>query len=181
MTIAAVSWGTAAIAGDEESGFLELTLAHGVTRTQVVLERLLAIVVRLIWLALLAAALVLALSPGAKLDLDPAHVIAVSAAWIGLALVTAGCALMVGALTGRRVFATSAGAGIAVVGYALNAVANQSSDLDWLHRYSPYAWAFHGSPLVGGADWPGLGLLYGLSLLFIVVAIAAMRRRDVAS
>ncbi|HET8986277.1 MAG TPA: ABC transporter permease subunit, partial [Trueperaceae bacterium] len=41
--IAAVGWGAGAIAGDEESGALELTLAHAVTRTQVVLERALAI------------------------------------------------------------------------------------------------------------------------------------------
>ena len=32
VTIAAVGWGTGAIANDEENGQLELTLAHGVTR-----------------------------------------------------------------------------------------------------------------------------------------------------
>ena len=34
VTIAAVGWGTGAIANDEEIGQLELTLAHGVTRGQ---------------------------------------------------------------------------------------------------------------------------------------------------
>jgi len=180
ITIAAVSWGTAAIAGDEENGSLELTLAHGVTRTQVVLERLLAIVVRLLWLTVLAAAIVLALNSSAKLELDAVNVLAISAAWFGLALVTATFGLAVGALTGRRIFATSAAAGIAVVGYVLNAVSNQSDDLDWLHRFSPYAWAFHESPLVNGADRAGLALLYGLSLLFAAVAVVALRRRDIA-
>lgn len=38
IIIAAISWGSAAIAGNEESGQLELTLAHAVGRVQYALE-----------------------------------------------------------------------------------------------------------------------------------------------
>jgi len=59
-TIAAVAWSSAAIAGDEELGSLELTLAHGVTRTQVVLERSAAIITKLVWLNVLSVLVIFA-------------------------------------------------------------------------------------------------------------------------
>ena len=180
ISIASVSWGTAAIAGDEETGTLELTLAHGVTRVQLVLERALAILVRLAWLVIVSAALVLGLNGPAELDLESANVLAMSAAWLGLGLIAASAALAVGALSGRRSYALVAGAGVAVLGYVLNAVANQSEDVEFLHDFSPYAWAFGADPLAQGADWGGLGLLYGFTALFAAVAVAAFARRDVS-
>ncbi len=180
IVVASTSWGTAAIAGDEENGTLELTLAHAVSRQQLVLERTLAVVVRLLWLALVSALLVLALNKSSQLDLRTANVVAVAAAYLGLGLLSATIGIALGALTGRRVYATAGAAGVAILGYVLNAIGNQSKDLDYLRDYSPYGWAYHHTPLTSGADWGGLALLYGFSLLFVVVAVAALRRRDIA-
>jgi len=180
LTIAATSWGTSAIAGDEETGTLELTLAHGVSRHQVVLERAAAIIMRLVWLGLVACGLIIALDDVAELDLEPANVLAGGAALVGLTLLSATLALALGAITGRRVFATAAGAGIAVLGYALNAIANQSKDTAWLHGASPYHWAYGSTPLADGVDWASLGLLFGISAALIGVAVLALSKRDIA-
>jgi ABC-2 type transport system permease protein len=179
LTIAATSWGSAAIAGAEESGKLELALAHAVGRTQYALESALAILVRLLWLGGVAALLVIGLNEPSELDLEPAHVVAAVGALVGITMLSAAFALAVGALTGRRSFATAAGAGLAVLGYVLNAVANQSEDLDALRAVSPYDWAYGATPLADGADWLGLGLLWGFSAVFVVVAALALRRRDI--
>jgi ABC-2 type transport system permease protein len=179
LTIAGTSWGSAAIAGAEESGKLELALAHAVGRTQYALESALAILVRLLWLGGVAALLTLGLNGPSELDLEPAHVIAVVGALLGITLLSATFALAIGALTGRGSFATAAGAGLAVLGYVLNAVANQSDDLDALRVVSPYDWAYGATPLADGADWLGLGLLWGLSAVFVAVATLALRRRDI--
>lgn len=181
LTIAATSWGTAAVAADEETGSLELTLAHDVSRTQVILERSAALIIRLAWLGALSAILVIAMNGPAELDIEPAHAFAGAAAIVGLTLLSGMAAVAVGALTGRRLYATAAGAGIAVVGYALNAVANQSEDLDWLHNWSPYNWAYGNSPLADGADWGGLTLLYGVSAALVLIAVVALDRRDLKS
>ncbi|MEQ1734956.1 MAG: ABC transporter permease subunit [Rhodoglobus sp.] len=180
LVIAATSWSTAAIAGDEETGSLELTLAHGVTRTQVVLERTAALVTRLAWLVLITIGLVLALNDSAGLGLEMGNLMAEAAAFLGLALVSATVGLAVGAATGRRAYASAGAAGIAVLGYTLNAVGNQSSDLEWVHSVSPYAWAYGNLPLTNGVDWTGLGLLYGASAVLVVVAVVALNRRDIA-
>lgn len=180
IVIAATSWSTAAIAGDEENGTLELTLAHAVSRQQLVLERTLAVALRLVWLALVSALLVLALNSSARLGVTTGDVIAVSAAYLGLGLVSATLGLAVGALTGRRLYATAAAAGVAVLGYVLNAIGNQGPGLDALRDFSPYGWAFHHTPLASGADWGGLALLYGFSTVFVIIAVVALRRRDIA-
>ncbi|MBG6056160.1 ABC-2 type transport system permease protein [Salinibacterium sp. CAN_S4] len=179
LTIAGTSWGSSAIGGAEESGRLELDLAHGVGRVQYSLESALSIVVRMLWLGGFAAALVIVLNVPSALELDPLNVVAASIALIGLALVSATVALAVGAITGRRVLATVAGAGVAVVGYALNAVALQSSDVQAVSSASPYAWAFQNDPLTGGMDGPGVALLAGVSLVAVAVATVALRRRDI--
>lgn len=181
LTIAATAWGTAAVAGDEETGSLELTLAHDVSRAQLVLERSAALVVRIAWLGLLSAILIIAMNDVAELDIEPAHTFAGAAAIVGLTLLSGTAAVAVGALTGRRIYATGAGAAIAVLGYALNAVANQSEDLDGLHAWSPYHWAYGNSPLANGADWGALGLLYGVSALLTLIAVVALSRRDLKS
>lgn len=179
LTIAATSWGSAAIAGAEESGRLELTLAHGVSRVQYALESALAIVVRLLWLGAFATVIVIALDEPSELGIEPANVVAASAALIGLTLLSAAFALAVGALTGRRTFATAAGAAVAVLGYVFNAIANQVEDAEALRTVSPYAWAYQNTPLVDGADWGGLGLLWGLAALLVAVSALALRRRDI--
>lgn len=84
------------------------------------------------------------------------------------------------AAPGRRTYAAAGAAGIAILGYTLNAVGNQSSDLEWLHGVSPYAWAYANLPLTNGVDWTGLVLLYGASAVLMVVAVVALNRRDIA-
>ena len=179
LTIAGVSWGSTAIAGAEESGKLELTLAHGVSRGQYAVESALAAVVRLVALAVYTGLLIALLNHPSGLALEPGHLIAAEAALVGLTLLTTGAALAAGALTGRRLVATGAGATVAVLGYALNAVGNQSPDLAWLRGISPFDWAYGAAPLRDGVDWGGLGLLYGFSVLVIAAAVVGLRRRDV--
>jgi ABC-2 type transport system permease protein len=179
LTIAATSWGAAAIAGAEESGRLEMALAHAVGRGRYALETALSILVRLVWLGAIAAIFVLVVNEPAELGLDPANVVAVTAALVGLAMLSAAFALAFGALTGRRIFAIAAGAGVAVVGYVFNAIANQVSDAEGLRAASPYSWAYHETPLTSGADWVGLALLWGIATLLVIAAVVALRRRDI--
>lgn len=179
VTIAAVAWGSSIIAGDEERGTLELVLAHGVGRTQLVLERFAAIALKLIALAVLLGLMVLALNEPAMLELSLDGIVAGSVALLGLGLLTAAVGTMMGAIVGRRTIAVGAAAGVAVLGYALNALGNQNPDLEWMHALSPYFWAYGAEPLANGFD-PLMGLLCGVSAVALIVAVIAFRRRDVA-
>jgi len=178
LTIAATGWGSSAIAGDEERGTLELTLAHGVSRTQVVLERAAAITVKLVALVAWITLVVLVLNGPSELDLEPGNVLAAGVALLGLTLLIAMVGVAAGSIVGRRVIATTAAAGLAVAAYGANAIGNQSADLEWLHALSPYHWAFGASPLADGLSAP-VGLLYAAAALALIAAVVAFRRRDV--
>ncbi|MFJ4998723.1 ABC transporter permease subunit [Microbacterium sp. NPDC088619] len=178
LTIAAVIWGSAAIAGAEESGRAELDLAHGIGRGQYALESALAVLVRLLWLGTFAGIVVWGLNDPSELGLEGWRIVGASAALTGLAFLTASAALLAGAATGRRIWATGVGAGIAVVGYILQALAKQSKDLDWLNALSPYAWVYRQSPLAEGVDPGGLALTWGLAIAFVVGSALALRARD---
>ncbi|WP_219109114.1 ABC transporter permease subunit [Actinomyces sp. 594] len=177
--IAATAWGAHLIAGAEESGRLELTLAHAVGRVQYAAQTAAALVLRVLGLSLVTVAVLLALNPVAELGLSTANVLAATASWAGLAVLCGTSALAVGALTGRSAWSLGAGATVAALGYALNAVSGMSTGLDWLAHLSPYYWAFGERPLSNGFDWGGLALLWGLSALLAAVACMALSRRDI--
>ncbi|WP_026482259.1 ABC transporter permease subunit [Agromyces subbeticus] len=177
LTIAGVGWGTGAIANDEENGQLELTIAHGVSRGQVLAERSAAVLVKLAWLGLVAVVLVAVLNGPSELDIQFGALVATAAALVGLTALSASASIMVGAVSGRRSWALGAGAGVAVLGYVSNAIGNQTDDLAWLHDWSPYSWAFAGDPLTNGWDWQMWMLLAGVAL-FLVVGWLVFRRRD---
>jgi len=179
VTIAAVAWGASMIAGDDERGTLELVLAHGVSRTQIVLERFAAIVVKLVALTVVLGAMVFALNGPSALDLTLDGIAAGSVALLGLGLLTAAVGTLAGAIVGRRSIAVGAAAGVAVLGYALNALGNQNPDLGWMHALSPYYWAFGAEPLATGFS-PLMGVLFAVAAVALAVAVLAFRRRDVA-
>ncbi|MEV4666192.1 ABC transporter permease subunit [Microbacterium sp. LWO12-1.2] len=179
LTIAATSWGAAAIAGAEESGRLEIDLAHGVGRIGYALESAAAILVRLLWLGLFAGAVVAMLNGPAQLGIEPIRIVDATVVFVGLTALAGSSALFVGALSGRRSWGVAAGAGIAVAGYAFNAIANQVESAAWLRTISPYSWAFHQPPLVEGLDPTGAVSLWALSLLLIAGSAWGLRRRDV--
>jgi len=179
LGIAAIGWGASALGGDEESGRLELTLAHGVTRVQVAVSRFTAMAIRILVLSGLTCALVLFWNEPATLDLEVGNVIGMGLLFAGLILLIGSVALLAGALTGRRVWGIGGGAFVAVVGYVFNAIGNQSSSLDWLHTFSPYYWVFGHSPLATGADPVTVIAFYGLSLLLAVATALALRQRDI--
>lgn len=179
LIAAATVWSASVSAGPEESGELELTISHGVSRTRVLLERTLAALARLLVLALVALATLAAWNLWGSLDIAWAQLPAGVAAWLGLGVLSAAAGIAAGAIVGRRMFAIGASVGIAVLGYMLNMVGLQSPDTEGLLTVSPYAWAFHHTPLSDGWDGTGLALLYGISAALILVAVLVFSRRDI--
>lgn len=178
--IAGTAWGAQFIAGTEETGRLELTLAHAIGRVQYVVESTATLVVRMLVLSAVTILLVLAMNGPAELTLSAGNVVAATAAWAALATVSGTAALAVGAVTGRRTWSVGAGAAVAVLGYGLDAVGSANPDLDWISTLSPYHWAFGQAPLANGADWGGLALLLGGSALLVAVSCTALARRDIS-
>lgn len=179
MVIATTAWGAAFIAGTEETGRLELTLAHAVGRVQYAVESIAALLAKILVLALVVYVMIWALNEPSELNLSAVNLLAGTIAWASLGLLSGTAALAIGALSGRRMWAIAAGAGIAVISYVFDAVGNTNKDLQWLYNLSPYHWAYGNSPLAEGFDWPGFALMWALCAIFIGLTIAGLARRDI--
>lgn len=179
ITVAAVAVGSRAIAGDEEAGSLELTLAHGVTRQQVLRQRAASLVVQVGWLAAVVALAILAVTGPVALGIDAGQAFAGALALAALALVFGGAALAAGAMTGRRVVALVAGVGVAVLSYLANTIGAMVDGFGWLQAVSPVHWAYADRPLANGVDWAGIGLLVLVAALLVVVGSWRLGRRDI--
>lgn len=179
VVIAGVGWGSRAIAGDEEQGMLELTLAHGVSRTRVYAERGLAIVVRLAALGVVLWAILLGSSEPFALELDAGHTLAGVTSFTLLGIAIAVVSLAVGAATGGRTAALTAGAGLAVASYVANVIGRQSAEWSALSDISPFGWAFAEFPIMNGWDIAGIARLAGLTAVAFGAGLLLLTRRDV--
>lgn len=177
VIIFAITQGARSIGGDEESGALELTLAHATNRRSVGMARVGAITFMIVLAAAALGAGVTIMNSAQQLGLSLGNVWSTTLALLLLVLLHGYVAFTVGAATGRRGLAIGVASGTAVLGYLVNNLGSYIAD--WVPRLSPFYWAYHGEPLTNGVQWPLLALLAGVSVLVIFVGLVAFDRRDI--
>lgn len=161
-------------AADDAEGRLEMILSAPVPRARVVVERVAAV--------LLAAAVVVAVSSlavyltasSAGISLPRDRFVFASAAVLPVAYAFSGIGH---ALVGwrPRVAVVVLGA-VAVIGYFTQQFAPLFQWPDWVNNLSLYA--LYGTPM-SKDDWSGMATLIAIGTVGTVVALVAMRRRDV--
>jgi ABC-2 type transport system permease protein len=179
FAIAAISWGAQAGGGHEESGRLELDLAHPISRTQFVAEAIVGIGMRVIALSFVAWATIALLNAPSQLDIDLNNLTWAAVSLAALTFAIGTLSLAGGILTGRKSGGIRLGAAVTVLSYVLNAVSSLVADAKWLADLSPYAWAFRAEPLTTGADGLGMALLGGLAVVGIAASFIGLARRDI--
>ncbi|MQA78444.1 MAG: ABC transporter permease subunit [Streptosporangiales bacterium] len=181
VLVFAAGLGARTVAADEETGTLDLVLAHPVGRVALALERLAAALVGMlvfcagVWLALVAT------NGPAELDLGAGDhaAMAVHLAMLGMTFTALGFA--VGAVTGRRAPAVGAVAVVGVVAYACNTVVPMIEGMGWVRRASAFYYYAESSPLRGGVDLGHLGVLLAATLVLVGAGTVVFDRRDIAT
>lgn len=181
VLVSAVGAGARAVAGDEESGTLDLVLAHPIPRRRLALERFGAIATTQAVASLGLLVVILLLSR--VVGFEGISLLEFLAMHLHLALfgvLYAAIAFAVGAATGRKAVAIGIGAGLGVFGFAADGILNQVDGFEWVEAYSPFEWLNGGSPLQNGVQWLDVLVMAGLSLVFVSAGVWRFRRRDVA-
>jgi ABC-2 type transport system permease protein len=189
-----IALGTAAIAGDEDTGTLEYMLSRPVTRTTVALSRfvgaftVLFVVAFLSGLSLVASIPLFELgdavtttaadgssstAPGATAADAAAGTFSAFAVGVGIF----GLAYLIGAVTGRKATTLGVSSGIAIAGYVFYTLSEMTSSLEFLTWVSPWRWYIDDVMLINGLDWDVL-LPFGLALVCLVVGWQVFLRRD---
>jgi ABC-2 type transport system permease protein len=177
--IFAIGAGSAAVAGEEERGTLDLVLAQPLRRRDYVVQRFLALAALI---AALTIVLLLAVALGSwlvDLEIGFAKLLAASASVGLLALLFGTIALAAGAIRPGRATAIAVAAGVAVIAWLLDGLGQAVDVLDSLRPLSPYYQAIGRNPLREGAPWTGWAVLAVTSALLAATGAAGFERRDV--
>ena len=181
VVIFTIGAGARAIAGEEESGTLDLLLSAPVRRRQVLATKAAAIVGSALALAAVAAVAIAVLGPPFDLSVPLGDLLAACTMLALLGLAFGGMALAIGTATGRRTLALAVAGSLAVLAFIVNAV---GPTVDWLRPLrplSPFRWYQDPDVLSGGLHPTNVLVLSGVALVTYAIAQLAFERRDLAS
>lgn len=175
-----IAGGSAATAGEQETGSLELLLSQPVSRRRVVLEKYGALCASL---AVIAAALIVVLGVFTRvfdLHISIAHLVAATISAYALGVLFGAIALLAGCATAHRALAAGLASGAAVAAYLLSSLASLVEGLQRFRPISPFWWYSGHDPLSHGIEPLHLALLIAATIVCLAAAVAAFERRDVA-
>ncbi|MEP6462543.1 MAG: ABC transporter permease [Frankiaceae bacterium] len=177
-TVFVISAATHAVAGDEESGALDLLLAYPVSRRSLVLGRMMSLVVVLIGLDAVVFLVVLVLRAPTGLAIGVSDLLAATGTWVLFACCLASIALLISAAVGRRSATLGISAGVALFAYLADSFIPLIKHLGWVREISPYYWFMAGDPLKNGLQAGYCALLLATTLAATALAVGALNRRD---
>lgn len=176
--IFAVIVGSGLLASDEESGRLDLIVAHPVSRTGIYWGRTLAFVAASLGIMIVGWLGFSILLGGSSLDVTWGQMALPFLPLLAQALLYGALALLLSMLLPARRLA-AAGAGVVLVlSYLLTSMAGLNESLAAVARFLPYDY-FQGGEAINGLDWPSfLGLLVASAALALL-AWWRFQRRDI--
>lgn len=178
LSIYVISSATRAIAGDEESGALDLLLSYPLSRRVLVIARMTAIAGVVVAMGALVFAAVAAVHTPAGLDIGIGNVAAMAASWVLLGWCLTGIALVISAASGRRSATLGISAAVALFAYLADSFLPLIDHLGWIRNISPYYWFTGGDPLQNGLQVVHCVLLIATAFVTTALAVVAFDRRD---
>ena len=177
--LAAIAMATRPVAADVERGWSDVALATPLTRTRALLA---AFLVQALVLAVLAVVTVGGLLvAGAVVDagFDAARFAAGGVVLWLFACAVAGVTSLLGALTLSRSVAAGVAAGILILMYLLNVVAQVQVDLAWLADFGAFRYLLTTELIDDGVvPWASLAVFAAAALGGWAAALVAFARRD---
>ncbi|MEU4813243.1 ABC transporter permease subunit [Nocardia fluminea] len=165
-------------AADEESGTLDLLMAHPITRTSFITQRFAALIAAAIGVGAMVLLAVLAIRGSAQLTtISPGHFVAQCVHLILLIACFGALATAIGAVTGHRgtVFALTAVIGVAA--WAAHTFADQIG-VGWAAYLSPFHYYIDSEPLRNGISVGGVGVLAAASMVMFTAGNYWFNHRD---
>lgn len=178
ILVVAIVMGAKALAGEEERHTMGLLLANPITRSHVVVEKTLSMIVYAVAVGL---ATFLGTWLGSILAGEPVsagNLAATSGLLTLMGLVFGGLALAVGAAFGRSRLASGTATGVAILAYFMFSFLPLSERFVNWARWSPFDLYLGSDPLVNGMNWGDAAILVGIFALLVAVSVPLFQGRD---
>lgn len=178
IAVYAITAGSAAIAGEEDRGGLEVTLSAPVSRAQLLAQRFAALVIAVATLMIATGAALWIFSAMLGMGLG-IGAIASGAAALGIfGLFCGAVAVAVGAATGSPAAARGVASLVAVASYLINALAQVTSALRPARPISPYYLVLGNEPLAHGLRMAGSVSVLAVAVALVIGGGVLFARRD---
>jgi ABC-2 type transport system permease protein len=177
----AIIAGTAATAGEEGAGTMDLLLAQPVGRTRLFVEKAagLALGMGLAWAMALPGLIVGKLFVEFDLGIRAfAEALVMS---YSMVLVYIALALWMGAALPNRGAAAMVCIAAVVVPYFAYTVGSAVSDLAVLKKLTPFYWVDASHVLISGFDWLRFAAMVSIAAVFFAIGLVSFVRRDIAT
>ncbi len=173
--------GSSAIAGEEENGNADIIFSLPISRTKVVINKMIALVIECLLVAII---LVIAIAIGSQLvdmKIEISKVAIATGASALLGLIFGAFALIAGALTGKKAIATGLSVAFAIAALLFYSLAPLVDTFDALTPFNPMNWAINGNPLSEGVSGSNFAKLSSLFIALNLLALYLFRNRDIKS
>ncbi len=179
LVIFAIMQGTSALGGEEAGGTMDLLLAQPISRTRLVVEKLLAFVTGTVIIATIITVGWFLSIPFVDIDLALTKPVWATFHLIPLTLAFGTFSAWAAAALPNRRVATGLVSAVAVATYVLNALAVIVKVLAPLQWLSPFHYYNGAEILTRGPYWAGDAALMGLAAAFFLLTVVAFNRRDI--
>lgn len=181
FVVLGVTFGSRAVAAEEEQGTLDLVLAHAISRRSLFAQKAAVLAVVVGTVGVVTWGSVAILGPWADLHVGLVPLAEATLASVLLGLQSGALALAIGAAVGRRPPAVAGAAAFALTGFVLVSLSEVATGLRRVEWLSPFYWANANVPLVNGLRLVDVAVLVGLAFAACVLGVAAFERRDIGS
>ncbi|HSF81945.1 MAG TPA: ABC transporter permease subunit [Anaerolineales bacterium] len=178
LGIYAVLAGSGLLAGDEESGTLDLLMSHPLSRTALYLGRLAAFEVTTFLILLVTWAGFALVVPGTTMEVSPLEIAAPFLSLFIFLTLFGMLALFLSMVLPSRRFAAMTGGMLLVASFFISSLARIDENLEAAARYSPFNY-YQGGEAIGGLEWGWIAGLLGFAVLFALLAWWRFERRDI--
>jgi ABC-2 type transport system permease protein len=168
-------------AGEESRGTIDILLSYPVSRRRIVLEKWLAVVLACVVTVVILWAFALIGAAISASELPPGPLAAALVMLVLLGLAFADIALTIAAFTGNRGAAIGITVALMVAMYLVDALANIVDGLATIRPLSLFRYYMGGDPLRNGLNLGDAAVLAGVAGVFLVLAVIAFERRDLAA
>lgn len=171
---------SAAIAGSEERGTIDVLLGNPVPRWQLVVGSFVATAVSLFVIVAITGAMMYGTAVLADIELDFGAGVEGVLNLGPISLFFGGLALLCSAIFHRRALAIAVPGLVLLAMYLADTLGRVSEDLEVYRDFSVfYYYAPEGSAITDGIDWASFLGITGLAVLFALLAVLVFRRRDI--
>jgi ABC-2 type transport system permease protein len=173
-----IAGASAAIAGERETGTLELLLAQPISRRRVATEKFVGLCVSLGVIAAGFTIVVAVFTRVFDLRIATKNIAAATLLAYLLAVLFGAVALFAGCATGHRALAAGLASGTAAAAYILTSLGALVKGVRHFRPVSPFWWYSGHDPLRNGIEPLHLALLIAVTLLCFAAAVLTFQRRD---